>query len=125
MLEPSGVKLGSSPLSEVIWLKPPPVFGSVAMPVLVPVARSVPKRPRHLLLSADTKTSPSGYGLVWFPRRDPGLTTRPRRPNDNSPLRGDVGREEGAPKGSLFSQLVEVGTTSSCRRGSRCRPSRW
>ena len=32
MVEPSGVKLGSLPLSEVIWLKPPPVIGRVAMP---------------------------------------------------------------------------------------------
>ena len=33
MVEPSGVKLGSRPASVVIWVKPPPVIGTVAMPV--------------------------------------------------------------------------------------------
>src|SRR5437764_604884 len=33
-LGPADVKLGSKPLSEVIWVKPPPVIGTVAMPVL-------------------------------------------------------------------------------------------
>src|SRR5438270_3995677 len=158
MVPPSGVKLGSSPPSEVIWVKPPPVIGMMAMPVpltktmvwplaetsgrssamlphaangqstlatpvlgsrvwrslvtlltqtigplvpgnaacadgaaatkakpaMVPVARSVPKRPRHLLLSADTRSPSFWVGPIWFPRRDPGPTTRSRRRNANA-----------------------------------------
>src|SRR5437588_2903927 len=34
MVAPSGVKLGSNPLSVVTWVMPPPVIGIVAMPVV-------------------------------------------------------------------------------------------
>src|SRR5437016_11565002 len=169
MVPPSGVKLGSSPPSEVIWVKPPPVIGMMAMPVpltktmvwplaetsgrssamlphvangqstlatpvlgsrvwrslvtlltqtigplvpgnaacadgaaatkakpaMVPVARSVPKRPRHLLLSADTRSTPFWVrtGLVLLTVTQ-ALPPPSRRPTDNRPLRGDVGRDE-------------------------------
>src|SRR5947209_18682900 len=53
---------------------------------MVPVARSVPKRPRHLLLSANTRSPSFGVGPIWFPHRDPGPTTRSRRRNRRRPI---------------------------------------
>src|SRR5947209_20009382 len=66
---------------------------------MVPVARSVPTRPRHLLLSANTRSPSFWVGPIWFPRRDPGPTTRSRRRHDNSPPCWNVGRERGSPEG--------------------------
>src|SRR5205807_8530977 len=53
---------------------------------MVPVARSVPKRPRHLLLSANTRSPSFWVGPIWFPHRDPGPTTRSRRRNRRRPI---------------------------------------
>src|SRR5437588_11774675 len=68
---------------------------------MVPVARSVPKRPRHLLLSADTRSPSFWVGPIWFPRRDPGPTTPSRRPNDNRRLWTRRGSPEGLPLQSV------------------------